>query len=435
MRIVVLGLGYVGLTLALTLADVGLSVIGVDKSGRRIKQLNKLNVPIYEPQIKEVLERTIKAGRIQFLERIPALDASVAYVIAVGTPADGTTREPLLQNYKNAAIQISERLKRGDLVIQRSTVPVRTARTILKKILEENSNLKASTDFYLSCAPERTLQGNALKELRELTQIVGGIDEASTEKTVKIFKRMTDEIIRMSSLDAAELVKLIDNTYRDITISIGNTYGKICDSLGLDAREIIEAANYRYARNNILLPGAGVGGGCVGKDAYLLMSSMSEHVNLDLIKTAREINDSMVGDTIALISNAFEKAGSKIRGSKILILGFAFKGDPPTDDIRFSPTLHIVDFLRDRQAEIFGHDAIVSRDEIESLGIRHVSDIYSDVYDCVILMNSSSSYKEIDFQRLGRGGSPLVIDGWYMYDVKALQNLGVRYFALGAKNE
>jgi nucleotide sugar dehydrogenase len=147
--------------LALTLADVGFVVIGIDKDKQRIEKLKKLEPPIYEPHIKQILESTTNSKHIEFSEEIPTFEENVVYIISVGTPIQSDTRDPMLGNYKNAVIEIAEKIKKGDLVIQRSTVPVGTARNVLKVILEENSNLKASVDFQLSCAPERTLQGKA----------------------------------------------------------------------------------------------------------------------------------------------------------------------------------------------------------------------------------------------------------------------------------
>jgi UDP-N-acetyl-D-mannosaminuronic acid dehydrogenase len=248
---------------------------------------------------------------------------------------------------------------------------------------------------------------------------------------------VTETVVKVSSLEAAELIKLLDNTYRDITISIGNLYGKICEKLNLDAKEVIEAANHGYSRNKILFPGAGVGGGCLVKDPYLLLYSLDEQINLDLIKASRKINDSMISDTITLIKSSFKKIGKKIANSKILVLGFAFKGTPLTDDMRFSPTLPIIDFLQNEGAKIYGYDIVVKSQDIQELGIENVSQIYEkNSYDCIILMNNNQEFRELDFKKLeGDNGSLLVIDGWYMYDSKELYELGIKYFALGAKNE
>ena len=435
MKVVVVGLGYVGLTLALTLADVGFKVEGVDKDKKKIDALRNEIPTLYESNINQILTSNLSAGKISFSENISKSDKNVTYIISVGTPINEQTSEPLLENLKKSVLEVAKNLKKEDLVILRSTVPVGTTRTLILKILEDESNLKVSRDFYLASAPERTLQGHALQELRQLPQIIGGIDEASVEKTSSIFNKITETVVKVSSLEAAELIKLFDNSYRDITISIGNLYGKICKKLNLDAKEVIQAANYGYSRNKILFPGAGVGGGCLVKDPYLLIASINQSVNLDLIKISRQINDSMITDTIELIEDSFRKTRKNISGSKILVLGFAFKGFPQTDDIRFSPTVHVIEHLLKSNAKLYGHDPVVPEKSISELGIKFIHKIYDEVdYDVILIMNNNPEYKNLDFKRLKHNESLLVIDGWYLYDKQTLRGMGVDYFALGSKN-
>lgn len=438
MKIIVAGLGYVGLTLALTLADVGYKVIGVDKDKKKIEKLNNNQPTLYEPQVRQILTSAISTGNISFTEKIAKVDEKVAYIICVGTPINDQTHEPVLENLRNISTEIGINLKKGDLVILRSTVPVGTSRNFLKPILEKESNLRTPSDFHLATAPERTLQGSALQELKQLSQIIGGINEDSVESAASIFSRMTRTVVRVSSLEAAELIKLLDNTYRDMTIAIGNLCGKICEKLNLDSHEVIEAANYGYSRNKILFPGAGVGGGCLVKDPYLLLSSLDDSINLDMIKTSRKINDSMIEDTIRLIESSYRKTSRSISNSKILVLGFAFKGVPDTDDIRYSPTLPVIEFLKKQGSSLYGYDPLVLHETIKNLGIQPVSEIYGNQkYDCILIMNNNPRFRNIDFKRLeDKSNLPLlVIDGWYLYDSKSLKGLGIRYFALGSHNK
>ncbi|MDE2590839.1 MAG: nucleotide sugar dehydrogenase, partial [Patescibacteria group bacterium] len=434
MKIIVAGLGYVGLTLALTLADVGFVVVGIDKDKKKIEKLSAGIPTLYEPQIKYYLNSTLSSGNMNFAENIPKENEEATFIVCVGTPVDEKTHEPLLENLKNVVKEIGQNLKKGDHVIIRSTVPVGTTRNIVKPILEQQSNLKTPDDFYLSSAPERTLQGLALQELRQLSQIIGGIDKNSTDKTASIFNRITRTIVRVSSIEAAELIKLFDNTYRDITISIGNMYGKICEKLDLDAREVIEAANYGYVRNKILFPGAGVGGGCLVKDPHLLLYSLKNDVDLGLIRISRQINESMPKDMIKLIESSFDHESRKISDSKILILGFAFKGVPETDDVRYSPTLEIVDYLKGKGAKLYGYDPVISNEIINGLGVEYVKDIIDgNAYDSVIIMNNNPRFKNLYFKKLTNSNSSLlVVDGWYLYDGLSLWRSGIKYFALGS---
>lgn len=437
MQINVLGLGYVGLTLALTLASVGFKIVGIDKDKDKVTSLQNGVPTLYEPQIEQLLKSGLSSGNISFVEDIQKTEEQVVYIISVGTPIDNQTQEPNLTNLKNVVKEVGKSIKKGDMVIVRSTVPVKTARNIIKPELENISNLKCPSDFYLATAPERTLQGAALKELRQLSQIIGGVNEESVEKAAAIFNKTTKTIVKVSSLEAAELIKLLDNTYRDITISVGNMCGKICKELDLDAREVIESANYGYSRNKILFPGAGVGGGCLVKDPYLLIASLKGKLELELVKSSRRLNDSMIGETIKLIENGFEKVGKQIEGSKILILGFAFKGFPDTDDIRFSPTLPIVDFLKEQKGRLFGFDPVVPSKSIEGLGVKSVPDVETGEFDCVIIMNNNPKFRNIDFKKIeNKTKLPiLVIDGWYLYDKKYLDTIGIKYFSIGSKQD
>jgi UDP-N-acetyl-D-mannosaminuronic acid dehydrogenase len=425
-----MGLGYVGLTLALILANFGFKIIGIDKDITKIQSLKNGNPTIYEEQIEQYLNSALSSNNIQFEEQLSTNHEKNTFIISVGTPIN-ENHVPQLENLKNVAIEVGKNLKKNDLVILRSTVPVGTTRNFVKPLLEKESGLNAPKDFHLVFAPERTLQGKALKELTELSQIIGGLDDVSVESAASIFNKTTRTIVRVSNLESAEMIKLLDNTYRDITISIGNLFGKICDKKNLDAKEIIEAANYGYSRNKILFPGAGVGGGCLVKDPYLLLDSLKNDEHLSkLVLDSRIINDSMIEDTKHLIDTSFKKTDRTIANSKILILGFAFKGFPNTDDIRFSPSIPIVNYVREKGADLYGFDPVVSSKTIESLGIQSTNDIYEQKYDCVIILNNNPKFKNLDFDKL-RKEKLTIIDGWYMYDVKTLSKLGINYFALG----
>tara|TARA_B100001750_G_C15504178_1_gene599245 strand:- start:691 stop:1995 length:1305 start_codon:yes stop_codon:yes gene_type:complete len=432
MKIVVMGLGYVGLTLALTLAEIGFQVIGIDKDLKKIASLRSGKTTLYEKKIEDVLQSVISSNKITFDEKIPEDDDEIVFMVCVSTPIDNKTHRPILDNLESVTKEIGNNIKKGELVVLRSTVPIGTTRNFILPILEKESGLNCPDDFHLVFAPERTLQGNALEELKELPQIIGGIDIKSTEVATTLFSKSTKRIVKVSSLEAAEVIKLFDNTYRDTTIAIGNLFGKICDSINLDSHEVIQAANNGYERNKILFPGAGVGGGCLVKDPYLLLASLDPSIDLTLISSTREINDSMINDTKKLIENSFQKTGKKIEESKILILGFAFKGFPATDDIRFSPTLPIVDFLKNNNAKLFGYDPNVKEESIENLGVSSLSSMFDENIDCVIIMNNNPSFKNIDFKQFKTNSSKplLVIDGWYLYNSDMINDID--YFALGS---
>jgi len=427
-----MGLGYVGLTLALTLSKIGFQVIGIDKDREKIDSLRSGKTILFEKNIEDVLQSVISSNKITFDEKISRDEDKTVFMVCVSTPIDNHTHQPILDNLESVTKEIGKKIKKDEMVILRSTVPIGITRNFVLPLLEKESGLKCQDDFHLVFAPERTLQGNALEELRTLPQIIGGIDTKSADLASDLFNKITKKIVRVSSLEASEIIKLFDNTYRDTTIAIGNLFGKICDSKNLDSREVIKAANNGYERNKILFPGAGVGGGCLVKDPYLLLASLDPSVDPTLISSTREINDSMINDTKNLIETSFEKTGRKIEDSKILILGFAFKGFPATDDIRFSPTLPIVDFLKNNNAKLFGYDPNVKEESINKLDVSTVSNMFDENIDCVIIMNNNPRFKDIDFSQFKTNSSKplLVIDGWYMYNSDMINNID--YYALGS---
>ena len=436
MRVNVIGLGYVGLTLALVLANVGHKVTGVDINKKIIELLKSGKPTMYEPQLEYMLKSNLEKRNIEFSTTLSNNNASY-HIVSVGTPID-ENKMPVFNYLSNTLTQVGQVLNKGDIVILRSTVQVGVTRNTAKPILEKISQLRCPDDFHLAFCPERTLQGNALEELRKLSQIVGGIDEESIEKATKLFHTISKTIVKVSSLETAEMIKLVDNTYRDVTISIGNMIGKICTKLGLDAKEVIESANYGYDRNKVLFPGTGVGGGCLRKDPYLLLSSFGNDKTLDLVRSARELNDSMIQETIELIKKGFNEIRKKIKGSRILVLGFAFKGEPKTDDIRYSPTIPLVEYLKKEDAILDGYDPVVPAESIQNLGVNPTSLGEFRKYDCVIIANNSNEFKNLNFEKFGEENPNLllVIDGWYLYDSKILnQQPGLRYLALGGKND
>ena len=273
-QIVVVGLGFVGLTLAVSLADVGYRVVGVDVSKKVVESLNKGLPHIHEVGLDSLLSFHI--GKNLIVKNGIEQPEGDVYVLCIQTPVDERKR-PMLRHLEEATKAVGKVLKRDDLVIVRSTVPVGTARNAMLPILERESKLVAGRDFSLVSAPERTVAGRALKELRELPQIIGGIDNTSRELAANIFRKLTTTIVSVESPEAAELIKLIDNTYRDVTFAYANEVALICDGFGLDANRIVRAANEGYVRNRIPVPSPGVGGVCLKKDPYIFMNTANSY--------------------------------------------------------------------------------------------------------------------------------------------------------------
>lgn len=433
-QICVVGLGFVGLTLAVSFADVGYKVIGIDTNKKVIDTLNKGVPHIHEVGLDSLL--SFHMGKNLFVKSsIEQLEGDV-YIMCIQTPVDAEKR-PTLRYLEDATRAVGKVLKRDDMVIVRSTVPVGTTRNVIGPILENESGLIAGRDFSLASAPERTIAGKALKELRELPQIIGGMDNTSRELAANIFRKLTPTIVSVESPEAAELIKLIDNTYRDVTFAYTNEVAIICDRFGLDATRIVRAANEGYMRNRIPVPSPGVGGVCLKKDPYIFMNtSMLTGYTPKLVRVAREINESMVNHVTGKVNAFFDRSGKKIRNSKIFVMGFAFKGVPETSDTRDSTTLDVVASLLPSGANLYGYDPVVSADEIRSFGVIPVTvrEGFKDA-DCIMIMNNHDSYAKLDiYPLLATTKKPCYFfDGWSLFEKEAIERVeGITYDSISS---
>lgn len=425
----IIGMGRVGLTLALTLASVGFKVLGVEREEEIVKSLDKGKPHFYEKGLETLLKSRLEDSNLVIANRIE--EKQDAYIICVGTPIDKTTKEVILEPIIRATQEVTRWLEERDVVILRSTVPIGTARNTVLPILKE-----CQRTFHLACCPERTIEGNALWELRELPQIVGGLDEESVEKAVGIFSKVTPTVVRVESLEAAELIKLIDNTYRDLNFAFANEIALFAGKHGIDGFKVIRAANFGYPRNNIPIPGF-VGGACLSKDLYILHESALEiGYKVRFPKIAREINERMIPYTAGKIQKEMTLFGKDIEEAKIFILGIAFKGEPQTDDVRGSPAVDLAGFLKEKYGckKIYGHDFIVPAKEISRAGLSPCSlkEGFKDA-DCAVLMNSHRLYYDLDLYLLNLMNKPAIFfDGWHMFSSEDFAgNEGIVYRKLG----
>jgi UDP-N-acetyl-D-mannosaminuronic acid dehydrogenase len=302
--------------------------------------------------------------------------------------------------------------------------------------LEKTSGLKAGESFHVAFAPERTIEGKAISELRILPQIVGGLDENSIEQASHLFESFCPTVVKVSSIEAAEMVKMINNTYRDLTFAFANELSFMCRQLGLSTIELIRAANMGYPRGNMPVPSPGVGGYCLTKDPYLLLSSVEPFgYEPGLIKRAREVNESVPKYIATEIKNFLENNNKDITSAKIFLVGFAFKGNPPTSDMRQSTTLDLLRYIRHYKARnIHGYDAVVPAYEVVALEVvaTTLEQGFSRA-DCVVFMNDHPSLKDIDIYSLTQKMSKpaLFFDGWGLYSQAHLGSLeGVSYKGL-----
>src|SRR3989338_8843863 len=430
-RIGVIGLGYVGLTLALCIAECGFRVSGFDKSKKVIKIIKKGEMPFYEAGLKHLLKKYL-GQRFIVTDNFTGKNVCDTYIIAVGSPLNKKNK-PDLHDLKDVAEDLGIILKRGDSVILRSTVPIGATRNFIIPILEEKSGLKAGDDFFVSFAPERTVSGCALEELRTLPQVIGEIDKKNAGSAARIFSSMTDTIVMVDSLEEAEIVKLINNTYRDVTFGFANEVALIAQRWGMDGKKVIEAANHGYRRGGIPLPSPGVGGYCLTKDPFIFIeSAKSKGYDPLLFKHARNTSDKMI-DFISEHTLSFLKNyKNHKRDPKILILGVAFKGNPATSDVRWSTSISLIKNLQNASYNnIFAFDPVVRRDDILIHNIKHVVDIKKGFVDTDVILvgNNHSYFKEMEIKKmLSLTSKPvLLFDSWGLFD-KELSELKDVYY-------
>lgn len=413
----IIGLGYVGLTLALILAESGYRVIGTDTNKKIINDLRDIKTRVHEKDITTLLSRHINKNF--YVQDSLKNSNSDVYIVCVGTPL--TPRGMIdLKPLKLALQKITQYLKHGDLIILRSTVSIGTCRNFVIPFVEKNTQLKAGEDFYVAFAPERTVEGDALNELRSLPQIIGGMNKNSTDLTLKVFQNITSNIVLVENLETAEMIKLLNNTYRDLNFAFANEIAMLCDTYNLDSYKVIRAANQGYSRSNIPLPGPGVGGQCLVKDPYILTQSAKKAgFSMKLPALGREINKKMIDFVCQKVDSFVERNKKNPKKMKIFAIGMAFKGHPETKDIRASTAIDIVRKLKNKYPNIYVYDPVVKKQDLKDIGLA-VSTLEKgfENADCILILNNHPSYPGINiFHLLKMTKKPsLFFDSWHQFE-------------------
>lgn len=422
--VAVVGMGYVGLTFASLLATHGYQVRGVEKNPRILKGLQRRELHLLEPGIGNAIQTHMGLNWTVAEDYQCSPDIAV---ICVSTPVNHEA-VPDLSNLREACAALAGVVGEGALVIVRSTVPVGTTRRV---VLPYFSRKKIRLAF----CPERTIQGQALRELTELPQVIGGLDSQSLEAVDKFFASFVAKRMAVSSLEAAEMVKLVNNCHTDVIYSYGNEVALIAREFGLDPLEVIDAANIGYPRPDLAKPGF-VGGACLTKDPYILFASIdSKRCSPKLIRSARELNERMPMEVAEHLLRLLESSGKKPTAPRIFVCGFAYKGVPETDDIRGSAVIPFLDTVRARCSQVMGHDYVVGKDIIESYGVQPVS--LEEGFcksDAVVFLNNHKRYEALDLgSLLSAAPRPMVLyDCWRIFSKDpAIRTPGVHYAGIG----
>ncbi|MEO3867428.1 nucleotide sugar dehydrogenase [Nonomuraea sp. B12E4] len=438
LKVAVIGFGYVGSCIAATLADRGFDVVGVDTDPRLIDELNAGHCRFHEHGLPELIFRGMESGRLRVTTDPAETGDADVVLIAVGTPIrdDGSLADDQL---RAACRGLSRHIRRGQLVVLKSTVPPGTTRDVVLPLLE-SGGLTGGIDFGLAFTPERLAEGTALQELRTFPIVAGGLGQDSARDAAEFWRRALEvEVIPLDSLESAEIVKLADNWWIDLNIALANELAKFCSLYGVDVLDVISAANTipkGKGKVNILLPSVGVGGSCLTKDPWMVWRSARRRgVDILTASAGREVNAGMPEYTAELILNELAEEGKDPASSKVAVLGLAFKNN--TGDLRATPTLGVVTALRKAGVDVRLYDPLVDATRAEELfGTKPAGTLAEAAHDadCVAVLALHREFQDIDFSMLPVANTCLVLDGRAYYSkekIESLRRLGYRYRGIG----
>ena len=420
--IAIYGLGFVGLTLAAVLSNKGYLVKGLDINERLIDDLNNDVFHVHEPNLKEYVSKALSSESLTFTSDKNDLVDIDFHIISVGTPVNesGEVNKKALET---VCINIAKDLKKQSHIMLRSTVPVGTSRNYVIPLIEKISGFKCGKDFYLTFAPERTVEGNAINELLEIPQVIGSYCDSGAKEANEFWMNSTSNMVNLESLESAEMVKLANNSYRDLSFAFANHLALLAQDFNCNAFDVINAANNGYPRNKIPLPSPGVGGYCLTKDPYLFQASF-KNKNHPLCVTGRNVNKSIVNRIVNEIENYIVSD----KNMKILIIGMAFKGYPETNDLRGSCSLDIYKAFIDKNIDTCGYDFVLSKNDLENNNINNINDLDEiKDFDIVMLLNNHKENKNINFSKMKKGS--LLYDGWNQIDNNTLSD--IKYATIG----
>ena len=429
-KICVLGLGYIGLPTASTFATHGLKVVGVDINPRVIETLRDGNLHIHEPGLGAVLEAALQGGNLAVSSQPEEADA---FLIAVPTPfqqdahGEFDGRQYKLADMRavtSATEAILPHLRKGNLVVLESTSPPRTTLDLVAPILER-SGLKAGSDFFLCYSPERVLPGQILRELIENARVVGGVTPESAAAGRDLYATFVKGEIIETDATTAEMVKLMENTTRDVNIAIANEFARLAEKFGVDVWEAISLAN-RHPRINILNPGPGVGGHCISVDPWFFVEAAPELT--PLIYQARQVNDGQPRFVMEIV----ERTLGTLNGRKIAALGLAYK--PDVDDLRESPATEVVHLLQEAGAQIKAWEPFKPDADMHGIDMACTLEEAIVEAEALLLLVSHTEFRDLDPEELAsKTKAHIAIDTVNGWDAENWQNAGFQFVRLGAR--
>lgn len=404
-------MGRVGLPLASVFATRGIKVIGIDIDEQRLSSIRNSKCPFHDPPLQESLERAISLGNLQVENNLSKIKDSIDIIfLTVGTPTTVDNRVDYSQLY-TALNEVCNINIAGKMIILRSTLPPKTTADIVIPFLEYKTSMKAGIDFGVAMCPERILEGQAVRELHELPEIIGGVNEISNQIVTELFRTINPKKeFLYTSPSGAELAKLFTNIYRYISFALSNEFAIWAEIYDLDATELIKIANYNYPRSNIPIPGF-VGGPCLSKDGTFLDNNTTFS---SIVSASWKLNEAIPQHIV----NSIKKISGNLFNKKIAVLGLSFKSG--SDDLRNSPSVKLVEILKSTGAQVLVHDPYVT----DTLSI---SDVLKSP-EIIIIATNHKDFKSI-IPQIAESGAKIIYDVWGMF--KENDFSGIRYVRFG----
>jgi len=391
----VVGLGYVGLPLAVESANAGLNVIGYDVNNDRVKQINSGKSPI-----EDISDTELKKSLNTFLATDDPTVLSTCQHIVISVPTPLTDYQPDLSYVEAAAKAVGENLVSNQVVILESTTYPGTTLEVLVPNLEKYSSLKAGSDFFVGYSPERIDPGNQEWKFKNTPKVISGINDDSLNKINSFYKKIIDETVVVKGTREAEMVKLLENTYRHVNIALINELAMLCKMLEIDIWEVVNAAKTKPFGFQSFTPGPGVGGHCIPVDPeYLSFKTRQIGKPVRFVELAQEINNSMPAYVVSRVNDLLNSKDKILRNSKILVLGVAYKKD--ISDIRESPALNILELLLEKDSKVSFYDPFVDELKISGKIIKKETTSNNfEKYDMLLVLTPHSEFSEIKFDSL-----------------------------------
>jgi len=434
LTVTVVGLGHVGLPLAAHIASRGARVLGVVRRREHVERTNRGETELYEPGLDGLLRKVAGRNLTATADLAKSIEEAEVVFITVGTPVDPRDG-PIMKDVLDVTEGVGRALRRGSLVILRSTVPPGTTEEVVRPRLESLSGLRCEEDFGLAFCPERLVEGKALEELVTMTEIVGGVGPKSAEAAANFFEALGNPVVKTASPRVAEMAKIFDNVYRDVNIALANELALVCEKFGMDIMQVRELGN-TGPRTRLLIPGAGVGGSCLNKDPVMLAYLARQRgVRASLLEAARERNLSMPQHVIDLAKSAYSEMKKEIKGSKVAVLGLAFKDE--TDDLRNSVAQPIVAGLQALGARVVVHDPYVrpevAQDTFKGAQVaKKLSEALKGA-DCVVIVTDHSHYRGLRMDDVKEllSHPAAIVDGRHVFNPRDVVNQGITCRGVG----